>query len=69
MPKKSNAYKVVVIGDIFKDPLKDTLEPSLNILIKLLIMAFLVLATFFATNSRWLFHSRTLIMLCVFICT
>ena len=45
--KGSPAHKSAVIGDTFGDPLKDTMGPSLNILIKLMSVISLVLAPLF----------------------
>ncbi|PWZ52962.1 Pyrophosphate-energized vacuolar membrane proton pump [Zea mays] len=54
-PKGSDCHKAAVIGDTIGDPLKDTLGPSLNILIKLMAVESLVFAPFFATHSGLLF--------------
>ena len=45
--KGSESHKSSVIGDTFGDPLKDTMGPSLNILIKLMSVISLVLAPLF----------------------
>ena len=49
--KGSDAHKAAVIGDMVGDPLKDTVGPSINILIKLMSVISLVLAPIFV-----LFH-------------
>lgn len=45
--KGSNSHKAAVIGDTVGDPLKDTVGPSINILIKLMAVISLVLAPIF----------------------
>ncbi|PJF38589.1 MAG: sodium-translocating pyrophosphatase, partial [Phototrophicales bacterium] len=45
--KNSETHKATVIGDTVGDPLKDTVGPSINILIKLMAVISLVLAPLF----------------------
>lgn len=49
--KNSEAHKAAVIGDTVGDPLKDTVGPSINILIKLMCVISLVLAPLFKEFS------------------
>ncbi len=45
--KNSDAHRAAVVGDTVGDPLKDTVGPSINILIKLMCVIALVLAPIF----------------------
>ena len=45
--KNSDAHKASVVGDTVGDPLKDTVGPSINILIKLMGVIALVFAPIF----------------------
>jgi K(+)-stimulated pyrophosphate-energized sodium pump len=45
--KNSDTHKAAVVGDTVGDPLKDTVGPSINILIKLMAVISLVLAPIF----------------------
>jgi K(+)-stimulated pyrophosphate-energized sodium pump len=48
--KGSDAHRAAVVGDTVGDPLKDTVGPSINILIKLMCVISLVLAQLFGTG-------------------
>ena len=49
--KNTEAHKASIVGDTVGDPLKDTVGPSINILIKLMSVISLVLAPIFAKIS------------------
>ncbi|KAK8559134.1 hypothetical protein V6N13_098725 [Hibiscus sabdariffa] len=53
--KGLDPYKATIISDTIGDPLKDTSGPSLNFLIKLMVVESLVFAPFFATHGGLLF--------------
>ncbi|CAH8384192.1 unnamed protein product [Eruca vesicaria subsp. sativa] len=53
--KGSEPHKAAVIGETIGEPLKDTSGPSLNILIKLMVVESLIFAPFFATHGGILF--------------
>jgi K(+)-stimulated pyrophosphate-energized sodium pump len=44
--RDSDAYKASVIGDMVGDPLKDAAGPSINILLKLVVIIALIIAPF-----------------------
>jgi K(+)-stimulated pyrophosphate-energized sodium pump len=44
----SDAHEAAIIGDTIGDPLKDTVGPSLNILIKIMSVVSLVMVTLFS---------------------
>jgi K(+)-stimulated pyrophosphate-energized sodium pump len=48
--KGSEAHAAGVIGDTFGDPLKDTVGPSLDILVKLMSVVALLFASLFPTS-------------------
>ncbi len=51
--KGSEAHEASIVGDTVGDPLKDTVGPSLDILIKLMSVIALVFASLFPIFPRW----------------